>query len=55
MLGIAAVPAILQLVGMLFLPETPIYLYKTDKTEEGDRVLRCLYKPEHVTAKKNEM
>ena len=48
MLGIAAVPAILQFIGMLFMPETPVYLYKTGKTEEGDQVLRCLYKPENV-------
>jgi SP family myo-inositol transporter-like MFS transporter 13 len=46
MLGIAAVPAILQLIGMLFLPETPVFLYKIGKTQEGDRVLTSLYRPD---------
>jgi MFS transporter, SP family, solute carrier family 2 (myo-inositol transporter), member 13 len=48
MLGIAAVPAILQFIGMLFMPETPVFLYKQNKREEGDRVLRALYIPSAV-------
>jgi MFS transporter, SP family, solute carrier family 2 (myo-inositol transporter), member 13 len=28
MLGLAATPAVLQLIGMLFMPETPVFLYK---------------------------
>ena len=39
MLGIAAVPAILQFIGMLTMPETPVYLYKVDKVDEADAVL----------------
>ena len=56
MLGIAAVPSILQFIGMLFMPETPVYLYKNDKIDEGDRVLRKLYINEGVVEeKKREM
>jgi SP family myo-inositol transporter-like MFS transporter 13 len=55
MLGIAALPAILQFVGMFFMPETPVFLYKQGKIEEGDEVLLKLYKREHVDSKKQEM
>jgi hypothetical protein len=33
MLGLAATPAVLQFIGMLFMPETPIFLYKQKKYE----------------------
>ena len=43
MLGIAAVPSIIQFIGMLFMPETPIYLYKCKKVQEADQVLANIY------------
>ena len=55
MLGIAAVPAILQFIGMLFMPETPVYLYKVDKDAEADEVMRKLYKPSCLDQKKREL
>lgn len=55
MLGIAAVPSIIQFFGMLFMPETPVFLYKQDKVEEADKVLSNLYLPEYVQEKKREM
>jgi len=48
MLGVAAVPSVIQFIGMLFMPETPVFLYKQDKVEDADIVLSNLYKPEYV-------
>src|SRR6059058_2644254 len=39
MLGLAAVPSIILLVGMLFMPETPRYLVHTGDEEEAREVL----------------
>ena len=48
MLGVAAVPSVIQFIGMLFMPETPVFLYKQDKVEDAYIVLSNLYKPEYV-------
>ena len=53
MLGIAGIPSIIQLIGMLFMPETPIYLYKSNQVQEADKVLGNLYLPEYVEEKKS--
>jgi MFS family permease len=55
MLGIAGVPSIIQLIGMLFMPETPVYLYKCNQIQEADRVLDNLYLAEHFEEKKKEL
>jgi SP family myo-inositol transporter-like MFS transporter 13 len=55
MLGLAATPAILQFIGMLSMPETPIFLYKQGKVDEGDAILRKLYKEKYVRIKKHEL
>ncbi|TNV80686.1 hypothetical protein FGO68_gene2087 [Halteria grandinella] len=55
MLGIAAAPAILQFIGMFFMPETPVFLYKQGKVEEGDKVLGKLYLAKYAQMKKQEM
>ncbi len=48
MLGVAAVPSVIQFIGMLFMPETPVFLFKQEKVEDADIVLSNLYKPEYV-------
>jgi SP family sugar:H+ symporter-like MFS transporter len=42
MLGLAAVPSLILLVGMLFMPETPRYLVHTGEEETAREVLRDL-------------
>lgn len=37
MLGIAAIPPVLQVIGMFFLPESPRYLVKQGKLEEAKK------------------
>ena len=39
MLGLGAVPPFLQILGMLMMPETPRWLFKQDRNEEGTNVL----------------
>ncbi|KAM3728500.1 Proton myo-inositol cotransporter hmit-1.3 [Dirofilaria immitis] len=43
MLTFAAVPALVQLIGFLFLPETPRYLINHGRGKEAQEVLRRLY------------
>ncbi|VDK62980.1 unnamed protein product [Onchocerca ochengi] len=43
MLIFAAVPALVQLIGFLFLPETPRYLINHGREKEAQEVLRRLY------------
>jgi MFS transporter, SP family, sugar:H+ symporter len=42
MLGLAAVPSVVLLVGMLFMPETPRYLVHTGEEESAHQVLEDL-------------
>ncbi|CDW81272.1 inositol transporter 1-like [Stylonychia lemnae] len=55
MLGLAATPAVIQLIGMLFMPETPVFLYKKGKKEIADKTLTRLYKPQYLEQKKMEV
>ena len=48
MLGLAAIPAIVLGLGMLWLPETPRWLVKTGKTEAAMAVLLRIRRPEEV-------
>lgn len=45
MLGLGAVPGIILLIGLMFLPDTPAYLARRGHTEEAVRVLRSMRGP----------
>src|SRR5215216_1966492 len=40
MLGLAVVPAVILLIGMYFMPETPRWLFRSDRDDEAREVLR---------------
>ncbi|KAF8692623.1 hypothetical protein HU200_039441 [Digitaria exilis] len=50
MLGVAGVPALLQFVLMLALPESPRWLYRKNRKAEAEEVMRKVYPPEEVDA-----
>lgn len=50
MLGIAGVPALLQFILMLLLPESPRWLYRKGKEEAAKTIIRKIYPAEDVEA-----
>lgn len=48
MLGVAGFPALIQFVLMLWLPESPRWLYGKDKTEEARKIMEKIYPAEEV-------
>ena len=48
MLGLAAVPSLLQGMGMLYMPESQRWLAQKKKDEQCVEVLKRVYKPESV-------
>ncbi|CAA7390568.1 unnamed protein product [Spirodela intermedia] len=48
MLGVAGLPAIVQFVLMLMLPESPRWLYRKNRKQEAEEILRKIYPPHEV-------
>ncbi|XP_042520108.1 inositol transporter 4-like [Macadamia integrifolia] len=48
MLGVAGLPALIQFILMLSLPESPRWLYRKNKTNEAIEILRKLYPEDQV-------
>ena len=44
MLGLAGIPSFIQLVGMLFMPESPRWLGKVGRVEDQHQVMKLIYK-----------
>lgn len=50
MFGVGIVPALVLLIGMLFLPETPRWLMSRGRWEEGQKVLGLVEDPDQIEA-----
>lgn len=50
MLGIAGLPALFQFILMMFLPESPRWLYRKGKEEEAKAILKRIYPENEVDA-----
>lgn len=49
MLGVAGIPALLQFIGLCFLPESPRWLFLKEKQQQAMKVLKTLMPPEEVS------
>ncbi|KAL0376311.1 UNVERIFIED_CONTAM: Inositol transporter 4 [Sesamum calycinum] len=48
MLGVAGLPAVIQFILMLSLPESPRWLFRNGKEEDAKSILEKIYRPEEV-------
>ncbi|XP_072985661.1 probable inositol transporter 2 [Typha latifolia] len=48
MLGVAGIPALVQFILMLMLPESPRWLYRKNRKEEAAEILRKIYPSDEV-------
>ncbi|XP_062189902.1 probable inositol transporter 2 [Phragmites australis] len=55
MLGVAGIPAVVQFALMLFLPESPRWLYRKGREEEAEAILRRIYSAEEVEREIEEL
>ncbi|CAN6447120.1 unnamed protein product [Victoria cruziana] len=55
MLGVSAVPAVLQLSLMFFLPESPHWLFLKNRKEEAAIVLGKIYSPDRLEEEMDEL
>lgn len=55
MLGIAGVPALVQFILMMYLPESPRWLYRKEKVEEACRILEKIYPSDQLKSEIEEL
>jgi len=55
MLGLAAIPSVLQFFGVLLLPESPRWLMKEGRTQEARSVIGKLYHPDFTDQRFEEL
>ncbi len=55
MVGLVAVPAVLLLIGIAFMPESPRWLVKRGREEEAKRIMNITHDPKDIEMELAEM